>query len=156
VKASPTIYVRYRSISASKLVNALAHSLTDIKVEDELTDSDVGAILGKGDDQAAKYRTGLAEMSVTTFMRGCAAWNGRFANEAFAQVGMKLIPLDAGEQTDMQGVTSLMRAVLALQEALEDDGVVDDVELAQRRSLIEDAGRYVDQCRDRLRLRSVG
>lgn len=151
----PTIVPRHRIASASSMLAALGDSLTAIKREDELTDSDLAAGLGKGDDQAAKYRTGLAEMSVTTFLRGCLHWNGRFANTALAMVGMKLVPMDAGEVTDRQGVTSLMRAVLALQEALEDDGVVDDVELIQSRALIEDAGRFVDQCRERLKVRAV-
>jgi hypothetical protein len=150
-----TIVPPFRTISASKLVNAVAGSLTEIKREDDLTDEELGGFLGKGVDQGKKYRTGLAEMPMTSFLRGCERWNGRFANDVLALIGMKIVPLDSGGLEDRRGVTALMRAVLSLQEATEDDDQVDEVELAQRRALIEDAGQYIDQLRERLKLRAV-
>lgn len=153
--SAPNIHGKYRSVPASKLLAALADSLTDIKNEDGLTDADLGAELGKHEDTAAKYRTALADMPATVLLRGIARWDGRFINRAAALVGGKFVPLDAGDVNDRQGVTALMRAVLSLQEALEDDDVVDDVELAQRRALVEDAGRVIDRYRERLRPRAV-
>jgi len=68
-----------RSIfSASAVLDAIASELTVIKHEDGLTDADLGRILGKSEDQAAKYRTGLAEMGIVAFAAGKREWNGRF------------------------------------------------------------------------------
>jgi hypothetical protein len=151
----PTIHGRHRTISASMLLDTLGESLAAIKDEDRATDDDLGAVLGKSDDQAAKYRVGLAEMGVVAFLRGCEKWDGRFANGVLNKLGMKLVPLDAGQADAHTSVSSLMKAVLSLHEAAADDGVFDDVELAQRRSLIEDAGKVLDGLRERLTLKAV-
>ena len=68
-----------RSIfSASHVLQAIAAELSTIKHEDGLTDADIGRVLGKSEDQAAKYRTGLAEMGIVAFAAGKREWNGRF------------------------------------------------------------------------------
>lgn len=154
MSTAPRIHRTYRSVSASEMMEAIGESLSAIKSEDGLTDADLGAELGKSEDQAAKYRTSLAEMPATVFIRACRRWNGRFANRVFGLFGGKLVMLDPGAGSDRAGQTALMRAVLALQDALEDD-VLDDVELVQRRAIIEEAGRAIDRWRNRLSLRSV-
>lgn len=154
--SAPSIHGKYRSVPASKLLEALATSLSAIKDEDGLTDADLGAELGKHEDTAAKYRTALADMPATVLLRGISRWDGRFINRALALVGGKFVALESSEMSDRQGVTALMRAVLSLQEALEDDDIVDDAELAERRTLVEAAGQVIDRYRERLRPRAVG
>ena len=149
----PRIHGAYRSVSALEMMEAIGASLSAIKAEDGLTDADLGAELGKSEDQAAKYRTALAEMPATVFIRACRRWNGRFANRIFGLFGGKLVMLDPGRESDRAGQTALMRAVLALQDALEDD-VLDDVELVQRRGILEEAGRAIDQWRARMTQRT--
>lgn len=44
--------------SGSNVLNALATALSEIKDADDLTDADMGALLGKSADQARAYRRG--------------------------------------------------------------------------------------------------
>lgn len=75
---NPTIAGKRPAYSASNALAALGRALSEIKAEDGLTWSDVGAILGVSDDQAAKYADGTAAMNAVTFGRGKREWNGRF------------------------------------------------------------------------------
>lgn len=144
--SSTTIVRSYRVPSASKLLDALAGSLTEIKEADGHTDAEIGAILHKGEDQARKYRTAIAEMSVVSFFRGAATWNGRFANDALDLIGMKLVPKDAADVSPQSLQTRLCKLMLEVSSALE-DGDIDDLEIARmKRSLIE-AGEAIDAYR---------
>lgn len=139
----PTIVRTYRVAPASKLIDALATCLTAIKDEDQLTDADLGAVMHKGADQGAKYRTGLAEMGAVAFLRGCERWNGRFANDALALVGMKLVPLAKAEVSDGAMSTRLSRLMLEWSIAME-DGEVDEIELARMKRTLIDAAEAID------------
>lgn len=146
----PEIHGSYRSVSGSKLLTTLGKSLQTIKDEDDLTDDDLGAELGKSDDQAGAYRKATSEMSVTTFLRACRRWNGRVANQAFALIGMKLVPLDGTIQCDVRGITIVLKAVAAMHGHLEDDQQIDDEELKWSRAEVESAGAVFDGWRQRL------
>jgi hypothetical protein len=137
------------------LLDAIGSSLQNIATEDRATDADLGATLGKSKDSAERYRKGIGDMGVISFLRGCEKWDGRFANPVLAEIGMKLVPLDASIGSDREGVTTVLRAALALQEAVEDDDIVDDEELHQNRGAIEAAGKVFDRYRERLRLKLV-
>jgi hypothetical protein len=139
----PLIVRAARLVSASKLIEALGSSLSRIKAEDELTDSDIGGALGKGTDQGAKYRTGLAEMGVVAFLRGCERWNGRFANDVLAEVGMKLVPIHTAEVTDQSLQTRLSKLMFEVSVALE-DGKIDDLEIARMKRTLVEAGEAID------------
>jgi hypothetical protein len=152
---APQIHPRFRTVPASLLLKTLGESLEAIKSEDEATDADLGAVLGKSDDTAARYRTGLAEMPIVAFLRGCGKWDGRFANAALALVGMKLSPLDAAEGCDRKSFTALCALLSEMAQALEDDNEIDDRELLSMRPEIEAASKHLDRLRERLRLRAV-
>jgi hypothetical protein len=152
---APHIHGRYRTVPASLLLGTLGESLKAIKVEDEATDSDLGAVLGKSEDRAAAYRNGDGDMGVVSFLRGCREWDGRFANAVLALVGMRLTPLDAGDGNDRGSVTALCGLIGEIASALENDGMVDDAELAAMRPALEAAAKHIDRFRDRLRLRAV-
>lgn len=64
--------------SASAVMDAIADALTTIKREDGLTDADIGRVLGKSEDQAAKYRTSQAEMGIVAFSAAQREWGARF------------------------------------------------------------------------------
>lgn len=66
------------TFSASLVLSNLGNSLSLIRTEDKLTWADIGAVLGKSEDQAAKYADGTAEMGVVAYARGKREWNGRF------------------------------------------------------------------------------
>jgi hypothetical protein len=156
----PKIHGSHRSVPASKLLKALADALTQIKDEDDLTDADLGAELGKHGDTAAKYRAGLADMPGTVLLRGILRWDGRFINGALALLGFKLVALDPAHGSDRAAFTALTGLLHQFAEALEDDGVIDDDELEAMRPSVEKVGRHVDRLRERLRaptpLKAVG
>ncbi|WEK42956.1 MAG: hypothetical protein P0Y64_16685 [Candidatus Sphingomonas colombiensis] len=136
-----------RLTSASKLIDTLAESLSEIKEQDELTDADLGGALGKGADQGAKYRTGLAEMGLVAFLRGCERWNGRFANDVLALIGVKLVPIHAGEANGQSLQTRLAKLMLEVSVAME-DGILTELEIHRmQRSLVE-AGEAIDALRE--------
>ncbi|ARR53467.1 hypothetical protein HY78_08540 [Rhizorhabdus wittichii DC-6] len=147
--AAPDIHPRYRTVSASKLIEAAGLSLKAIKDADGLTYADLGQELGKSGDMAEAYRHGSSEMSMTTFLRACLRWNGRFANSVFAMLGLKLVPLDAEHHCDRKAMTIVMRAQVAMAENLE-DGKLEDHELVEDREWIEAAGAVFDGWRQRL------
>lgn len=146
---SDTLIVRpARAISASKLIEAMAESLSVIKEQDELTDADLGGMLHKGADQGAKYRTGLAEMGAVAFIRACGTWNGRFANEVLSLIGMKISPLHSQPVTDQSLQTRLAKLMVEVSIALE-DGVIDDIEIARMKRTLIEAGEAIDSYRGR-------
>ena len=144
-----TIHRPFKAIAASKLFELTGDALTQIKAEDGLTDADMGAALGKHSDQAAKYRTGLAEMGMVTFIRACERWNGRFSDSVFAEIGMKLAPLENDEPVNQMTASCITKLLLQLSVALE-DGKVDDRELAGMRTALDEAGRAIDAMRAKL------
>jgi hypothetical protein len=151
----PHIHRRYATVPASLLLETLGKSLTAIRDEDRATDADLAAVLGKSEDSAGRYRAGNGDMGVVSFLRGCRAWDGRFANGVLALVGMKVVPLEAGTGTDRASFSAIAGLLAELAMALEDDGQIDDIELHSMRQALESAGGHIDRLRDRLRLRAV-
>lgn len=121
--------------SASNALNAVGRALLEIKMEDGLTWADMGAVLGKSDDQAAKYADGSATMDFITFGRARKAWNGRFTRY-FDQLCEACPPMTGTD--DQRGQSSILAAALALSEALE-DGKVDPDEVKACRKKLENA-----------------
>ena len=89
----PHIHGRHRTVPASLLLETIGASLAAIKKADGATFADLGAVLGKSEDRAAAYAGGEGDMGVVSFLRGCRTWDGRFANDVFALLGMRLIPV---------------------------------------------------------------
>ena len=135
-----------RVFSASAALECIALALSEIKHEDGLTDGDIGAILGKSEDMAAKYRTGLATMDAVTFARGKREWNGRFTGY-LDQLCEQSRP---GLADDRKGHTSLLEAALAFSVALE-DGKFDPEEVRANRSTLEAARDAIDDQLRKLR-----
>lgn len=138
---------RRTAYSASNAVAALAEALTEIKAEDGLTDADIGAVLGKSEDQAAKYRTGLATMDAVTFGRGKREWNGRFTGY-FDRLCEDSRP---GKVCDHSTLTALLDLGAKLARALE-DGEINPVEVRDHRSELENVRDMIDAQLGKLRL----
>ena len=142
--SNPRFHGFRRSLSASAVRNAIATALMQIKAEDELTFSDIGRVLGKSEDQAARYCDGTAEMSVTSFYFGRREWNGRFT-------GLADKLLETVEAQDAQHAqTCILKAALALSHALE-DGELTVEEIHANRSTLEKAKEAIDAQLSRLR-----
>jgi hypothetical protein len=136
--SSPSIHGRRPVVSASTILEELGDALSRIRQEDRLTWSDIGAVLGKSEDQAAKYADASAEMGVVALYRAKQAWNGRFTGAAD-----KLVT-DVSPEPDAQTAQScILRAALALSTALE-DGKLTDAEIRANRSTLEMSRDAID------------
>jgi hypothetical protein len=151
----PQFHGRFRTVPASLLLETLGESLKRIRDEDKATDGDLAAVLGKSEDSAARYRAGNGDMGVVSFLRGCREWDGRFANDALALVGMKLTPIDGAAGCDRAGLSALCALLAKKSAALENDGIIDDAELEDMWPELEAAAKHIDRLRDRRRLRAV-
>lgn len=145
---APHIHGRYRTVSASSLLDTLGASLTLIKSEDAATDADLGRVLGKSEDRAAAYRAGNGDMGVVSFLFGCREWDGRFANDALALVGMRLAPIEAPADIGPNALRALGALIAKKAEALE-DGTIDDDELDDMWPEIEAVAAHIDRLRIR-------
>lgn len=138
---TPTIHGKRAVYSASAARDRIAEALSTIKHEDGLTWDDIGAILGKSRDQAAKYGDGSAVMDVVTFGRAKREWNGRFTGP-FDRLCVDSRPEPGCDRTRESHV---LRAALALSLALSDDNEVTPAEVRANRSTIEAARDALDE-----------
>lgn len=132
--SQPTIHGKRPVFSASTVLEAIGVELSLIKSQDGLTYADLGRVLGKSEDQAAKYCDGTAEMGVVAFASAKREWNGRFTG-ALDRLCHDSRP---GKPDDRAAANSILRAALALSVALE-DGNVDPEEVRANRSTLENA-----------------
>jgi hypothetical protein len=131
--SNPTIHGKKVLVTASSVLDAVASDLLRIKMDDGLRWADLGEVLGKSEDQAAKYADGSAEMGVVAYAKARAQWNGRFTGSLDRLI----------EQAEPQGnphyaQSCILKAALALSVALE-DGDLDIGEVLANRSTLEAA-----------------
>lgn len=138
--SNPAIHGVRVVYSASGAVAALGKALGEIKAQDGLTWSDIGAVLGVSEDQAAKYADCSATMNAVTYGRGKKEWNGRFTGY-FDRLCVNSRP---GLGCDRHSQTAILQAALALSVALE-DGEITPEEIRQNRSALESARDALDE-----------
>lgn len=131
--ADPTIHGIRRPVSASDMLNALGDSLSLIRQQDRLTWADVGAVMGKSDDQAAKYADGSATMDVVAFWRAREVWGSRFTG-LFDRLGQSATSTD-----DRHDQTVVLAAALVIARALEGDNTITPDEIRAHRKELEAA-----------------
>lgn len=136
---APIIHGKRPVFSASHVLDSIASELSLIKSQDSLTYADLGRVLGKSEDQAAKYCDGTAEMGVVAFASAKREWNGRFTG-ALDRLCHDSRP---GEHDDRAATNSILKAALALSVALE-DGNVDHEEVRANRATLENARDAID------------
>lgn len=117
--------------SASSALEAAGRALNEIKSQDRLTWADVGAVLGKSDDMAAKYADGSATMDFITFYRGKREWNGRFTG----YIDRLCVDSRPGIIDDRHGQCTILEAALALSVALTDGDISAEEVRANRKTL---------------------
>lgn len=132
--------------SASAALEAAGRALNEIKAADRLTWADIGAVLGKSEDQAAKYADGSATMDFITFGRGKREWNGRFTGY-FDRLCVDSRP---GTTDDRRGQCTVLEAALALSVALA-DGDISAEEVRANRSTLEAARDAIEAQLGKLR-----
>lgn len=139
-----------RTITASAIREAIGRDLATIKHEDGLTWADLAHILGKSEDQVARYCEGTAEMGIAAFYFAKREWNGRFTGTAD-----QLVSRDKGSTPDRCKITALTRAVHECSLALEDDDEIDAAEVRVMRKTLESARDVVAELLSKVQLRSV-
>lgn len=143
-----TSSAKRKAISASNVVETLANSLARIKSEDKLTYADIGRIVGKGDDMAARYCDGTTEMPATAIAFAWKEWNGRFIGDLAS-----LIEESRGDNTtDREKESNVLKAALALSIALADDDLTDG-EIRANRPTLEAAKDAIDALLSRIKPR---
>jgi len=127
--------------SASNVLDTVGRDLALIKSQDRLTYGDLAAVLGKSEDQAAKYCEGTAEMGVIAFARAWREWNGRFAG------GLAALCHDSrpAKHCDRVRQSRVLEAALALSVALQDDGEVSPAEIRDNLPELEAARDALDE-----------
>lgn len=129
----PTIHGVRRPITASMLREAVADRLSAIRQEDKMTWIEVGQVLGRSDDQAAKYADASAEMGFVSYAFAKLAWGKRFTGDVD-----KLLEAATPSTNAFHAQSCVLRAALALAEALE-DGDLTVQEIRDNRSTLEKA-----------------
>jgi hypothetical protein len=131
----PQIHGVRATLSASAVRTALGDELSLIRQQDGLTWSDIGRIIGKSEDQAAKYADGSAEMGVVAFAFAKKEWNGRFTGALDRLVdGVK-----PSSFSDRTCESKVLHAALSLSIALSDDDEITPSEVRANRATIEAA-----------------
>ena len=148
--SDPQVVGNRAVFSASAVLEAIARDLSQIKNEDRLTFADIGAVLGKSEDQAAKYCDGSAAMDAVTFARGKREWNGRFTGSYDRLCEQTRI----GHHDDRERECAVLAAVLGLSEALRDGKLTDD-EIRKNRGKLEDAKQAIEEVLARLTVRAA-
>lgn len=144
--SAPQIHGKRPAYSASAAVEALAKAIGEIKQQDRLTWSDVGAVLGVSEDQAAKYADGSATMNAVTYGRGKKEWNGRFTGY-FDRLCVESRP---GKVDDHGTLTTMLDLCAKLSAALA-DGKIEPHEVQQYRTEIENARDDLNAQLDKLK-----
>jgi hypothetical protein len=134
----PLIHGKRRTISASCILTALADALSRIRAEDRLTWDDMGRVIGKSPDQAAKYADASAEMGAIAFAFARKEWGARFTGELDM-----LLRHSAGEEDARAAETEILRCALTLSGLLA-DGELSVEEIRANRSILETARDRID------------
>ena len=120
--------------SDSNALAAIGRALHEIKAEDGLTWTDVGKVLGVGDDMASNYANERSAMSAITFGRGKREWNGRFTRY-FDELCVESRP---GIVDDHIALTAVLDAAAKIAHML-DDGEIKPAEVRDHRKELEAA-----------------
>jgi hypothetical protein len=121
--------------SETAVLEAIGTELLAIKSADKLSWDDVAAVLGVSDVQAAKYVDGSAKMHIVTYARAKREWNGRFTG-ALDRLCEETRP---GTISDRSAQCSVLKAALAMSEALEGDEEIVREEVRRNRQTLENA-----------------
>lgn len=128
--SAPTIHGKTVLVTASNVLDAVASDLLQIKMQDGLRWADLGDVLGKSEDQAAKYADGSAEIGIVAYAKARAQWNGRFTGSLD-----RLIEQARPEGNGHHAQSCLLKAALGLSVALEDGNITVEEVRANRTTL---------------------
>lgn len=138
--SNPAIHGKRSVFSASSVLDAVGRDLAKIKHDDGLTWADLGRVLGKSEDQAAKYADGTAEMGIVAYAAAKREWNGRFTG-TLDKLCVETRPCSDHDRTRQN---KILAAALALSIALEDDDEITPDEVRANLKTLEAAREAID------------
>lgn len=141
---APTIHGFRFPFAASAMLDALGDDLSVIRQKDRLTWDVVGKVLGRSEDQAAKYADGTATMDFISYRRGELAWGSRFTGTLD-----RLLSSGAEEPCGHRTLSSLLRAATEISDALKDNNICDK-DIREARAELERARDDIDSLLSRL------
>lgn len=139
--STPPIHGNRSIYSASAALRTVGDALGQIRQQDGLTWSEVGRVLGKSDDQAAKYADGSAEMGIVAFGLAKREWNGRFTGP-FDRLCVESRPAGICDNTIL---STVMHASLEIARAKEVGDEIYPHEIRACRSVLEAARDAIDE-----------
>jgi hypothetical protein len=147
---APQFHGLRRRISASALSDALANDLSEIRRIDKMTWVEVGEVLGRGDDQAAKYADGSATMDWISYKRGEIAWGSRFTGSVD-----RLLERTKSHQSECEAQHCILKCALAIEESRDQHGRLTIEDIRSNRATLENARDAIDAQLKRLKPQSV-
>jgi hypothetical protein len=141
---TPLIHGLPRRLSASDMLDALANDLSEIRREDKLMWSEVGHVLGRSEDQAAKYADGSATMDWISYKRGEVTWGSRFTGSVDRLIEKSKQPVSCN-QTQHR----ILAAAIAIEESRE-DGHMTVEDIRANKTTLENARDAIDAQLQRL------
>ncbi|MES2497105.1 MAG: hypothetical protein V4618_13405 [Pseudomonadota bacterium] len=132
---APHIHRARRTFSASKVLDVQGSVLSEIKEQDDITYKDMARVFGKSEDRAAIYTAGGSAMDLPTFLAGCDAWGGRFADPLLRLANGRWAEAGAICTSDDRAALTLAMLLPAVIE-VEADGMTEADELRPHADLI--------------------
>jgi succinyl-CoA synthetase alpha subunit len=142
---APQFHGKARAITASSVLEAVGSDLASIRQDDKMTWVDIGEVLGKSEDQAAKYADGSAEMGVVAYAKGRKAWGGRFTGSLDRLIGTAAPHIDGNEAQHC-----ILKCALTIEETRDSHGNLTIEDIRNNRSTLENARDAIDAQLSRL------
>lgn len=136
----PNVLGRRIVFSDNNVLEAVGDPLGEIRRQDGLTWTDVGKVLGVGDDSASAYASGYTAMNICAFARGKREWGGRFTGP-FDRLVFNSRP---GTVCGHTAMNHMLTATAAIHMSFR-DGTMSKRELQQNRSTLEVARDQLDE-----------
>jgi hypothetical protein len=135
---APTIL--RKTLTETDVLSAIADSISRIKSEDKLSWKDVGRVVDKHHDQAPKYADGSAKMDVVSYAFARATWGTRFTGDLDRLIDGIVL----ADCSDRACEGKVLRAALAMSDALSDDDQIVAREVRKNRATLEAARDAID------------
>lgn len=129
-----------KTLTETDILSAIADDLSLIKSEDRLSWKDIGRVLDKHHDQVPKYADGSAEIGIVSYALGREKWGGRFTGT----LDRLLDGIILADCSDRACEGKVLRAALAMSDALSDDEEIVKKEVAKNRATLEAARDAID------------
>lgn len=128
------------TLSSSAILRAVGDDLSLIRQQDSLTWADIGRVMGRSDDAAAKYADASAKMDVVAYTFAEREWGSRFTGTRDRLLTSSL----SSNVSDRACEGKVLRAALAMSDALSDDEQIVEREVRKNRATLEAARDAID------------